>query len=201
MINDHVEDQYWQTADPNELWAMDKLILARKMGYRCGPAGVPVDVPGEYIVRPCVNAMGLGLGAEKKYLEYQTTHLEPGYFWCEFFTGRHLSVDYYYGEQTLCVEGFKSDNTFTTWDRWLRVDDQIPLPSILNQFKHKEWINCEFIDGNLIEVHFRYNPDFALRSDINEFVPVWIEDEIDPPEGYDYVECLELHGRVGAYIR
>lgn len=196
-----VEHQYWKTADPDELWAMDKLILARKMGYSCGPAGVPVDTPGEYIVRPCVNAMGLGLGAQKKYLERNTEHLEPGYFWCEFFSGRHLSIDYYHGEQHLCVEGFKSPNTFTTWNLWKRTGDRIPLPGILEQFKHKEWINCEFIDGNLIEVHFRYNPNFTLRPDINEFIPVWIEDEINPPDGYDYVECLALHGRVGAYIR
>lgn len=200
-MDDDVEYQYWKSADPDELWVMDKLILSRKLGYSCGPAGVPVDTPGEYMVRPCVNAMGLGLGAEKKYLETNTEHLEPGYFWCEFFSGRHLSVDYYYGEQTLCVEGFKSDNTFTTWDRWVRVDDQIPLPSILEQFKHKEWMNCEYIGGKLIEAHFRINPNFTLIPNMEEFIPVWIEDEIDPPEGYRFIQALGLHGRIGAYVK
>ena len=120
-MTEHVEYQYWQTADPDELWAMDKLILSRKLGYRCGPAGVPVDAPDYYIVRPCVNAMGLGLGAAKSYIEKNTEWLDVGFFWCEWFEGRHLSVDYHYGKQELCVEGFKHPDTFTTWRRWQRV--------------------------------------------------------------------------------
>ena len=201
MIDDHAEYQYWKSADPDELWAMDKLILSRKLGYNCGPAGVPVDAPGYYIVRPCVNAMGLGLGAAKSYIEKNTEWLDVGFFWCEWFEGRHLSVDYHYGKQELCVEGFKHPDTFTTWRRWQRVEDTVPLPGIIEQFKDKEWINCEFIGGKLIEVHFRHNPDFALRENMQEFIPVWIEDEINPPEGYEYVECVELHGRVGAYVK
>ena len=110
---------------------MDKLILSRKLGYTCGPAGVPVDTPGYYIVRPCVNAMGLGLGAAKSYIEKNTEWLDVGFFWCEWFEGRHLSVDYHYGKQELCVEGFKNPNTFTTWRKWQRVEDTVPLPEIL----------------------------------------------------------------------
>jgi len=195
------EDHVWQTIDPDLIWVMDKLIVSRKLGYNCGPVGLDVPHPGFYIVRPCVNMLGLGLGAKKMWLEKDTCDLPYGYFWCEWFEGRHLSVDYHYGKQELCVEGFKNPNTFTTWRKWQRVEDTVPLPEILEQFKDKEWINCEFIGSKLIEVHFRNNPDFALRENTVEFIPVWIEDEINPPAGYEYVECLELHGRVGAYIK
>jgi len=35
----HPENLVWETIDPDELWAMDKLILSRKLGYVCGPTG------------------------------------------------------------------------------------------------------------------------------------------------------------------
>ena len=39
ILEDSAEDIYWKTADPDELWVMDTLILSRKLGYKCGPAG------------------------------------------------------------------------------------------------------------------------------------------------------------------
>ena len=99
IINHSGDDTTWENVDPNDAWALDKLVLAKKLGYNCGPAGVNVPESGEYIVRPCVNAMGLGLGARKEFLEKDTAHIKPGYFWCEMFEGRHLSVDYSFGKQ------------------------------------------------------------------------------------------------------
>ena len=43
-------------------------------GYTCGPVGL--DVPNMTgILFPCVNALGLGLGAEKVWLDESTMHL------------------------------------------------------------------------------------------------------------------------------
>ncbi len=64
-MEDSAEDFVWQTIDPDLIWVMDKLIVSRKMRYNCGPVGLDVPHPGFYIVRPCVNMLGLGLGAEK----------------------------------------------------------------------------------------------------------------------------------------
>ena len=64
-MNDTEEDKVWKTINPDYIWVMDKLILSRKLGYKCGPTGIDVTEPGYYIVRPCVNALGLGLGAKK----------------------------------------------------------------------------------------------------------------------------------------
>ena len=200
MYEDGPEDIVWKTADPDDLWVCDKLILSRKLGYKCGPAGIDVPEPGWYVVRPCVNALGLGLGAKKKYILEETMDLDYGSFWCEWFEGRHLSVDYKYGKQILCVEGFKSKNTFTKWDKWVKTDDQIPLPKILNTLADRYiYINCEFIGNKLIEVHFRYNPDF--EDDISEFIPVWEGEDISPPPEYTYIEYPDIHGRIGAYVK
>ena len=199
IYDDTPEDIYWKNADPDELWVYDKLILSRKLGYKCGPAGIDVPEPGWYIVKPCMNVMGLGLGASKMHLPQYTLDLPPGYFWCEFFTGKHLSVDYAYGKQVLCVEGFKKEDTFTKWDKWVKTEDEIPFPKVLEQFKTKPIINCEFIGGNLIEAHFRSNPDFPNNR--KEYIPVWEGQEIKPPKDYEYVVDPDVHGRIGAYVK
>ena len=193
------EDLYWLTANPDELWVMDKLILSRKMGYKCGPVGLDVPKPDYYIVRPCVNMIGLGLGASIEWIDRETMHLPVGHFWCEVFTGPHLSVDYHYGKSCLVVQGFKDEDTLTRWNKWVRFDAEVSLPKILEPFKDKEYINCEFIGGNLIEVHFRSNPDF--KNDIQEFIPVWEGEDINPPKGYRYIEDPEVHGRIGAFVK
>ena len=99
---DTEEDLVWKNAPVEKLWLLDKLLLSKAMGYVCGPTGIDVPKPGYYIVRPCVNALGLGLGAEKVWLEKNTMHLPYGYFWCEWFEGRHFSVDYKFGNQLFC---------------------------------------------------------------------------------------------------
>ena len=136
-MDDHPEDIVWRTVDPDDIWVMDKLILSRKLGYNCGPVGQDVTVPGVYIVRPCINILGLGLGASKVWLDKGTTHLPVGYFWCEWFAGIHLSVDYQWGSQSLCVEGIKPPDTLTHWKEWIRRENQIALPLMLRNLGTK----------------------------------------------------------------
>lgn len=195
-----LEELAWNNTAPEHLWVMDKLILSRHLGYNCGPVGADVPAPGWYIVRPCVNALGLGLGAQKVYIEKETEHLPVGHFWCEFFEGDHLSIDYDWGKQILAVQGFKSPGTFTHWDRWVKVQDKILLPSILSTIRVTyQKINCEFIGGKLIEVHLRHNPDFP--SNRQEYIPVWKGQNTTAPEGYEYIEDPDVHGRIGAWVK
>ena len=195
-----LEEIMWNSVKPEELWVLDKLILSRYLGYSCGPCGTVVPKPGWYCVRPCVNAFGMGLETQKVYIEESTDHLPPGHFWCEFFEGRHLSVDYEYNKQILCVEGQREINTFIKWNKWIRVKNKVPLPDIIKKhFYHHRWLNCEFIGSNLIEVHFRYNMDFRWNN--AEYIPIWTKD-VTVPEGYRYVDDPEpVAGRVGALIR
>lgn len=199
LYDDTEEDVYWKNADPEELWVYDKLILSRKLGYKCGPAGIDVPDAGWYIVRPIMNIVGLGLNAKKVHLVKYTTDLNPGDFYCEWFEGRHLSVDYAYGKQVLCVEGFKKETTLIQWDKWAITPDKIPFPGVLKQFANKPKINCEFIGGKLIEAHFRSNPDFTYNN--SQFIPVWPNQSTIPPQGYKYIKCPDFNGRVGAFIK
>lgn len=199
-MDDSAEDFVWYDIDPNDIWGLDKLILSRKLGYVSGPVGLRVPKPNNYIVRPCVNMLGLGLGAQKVWIEDETLDLPVGHFWCEFFEGRHFSIDYYNGTQFLCVEGVKPENTFIKWSSWRRNDVRIPFPEILRDLLPRNpWMNCEFIGTKLIEVHYRQNEDFT--GNIDHFIPVWEGDSIVPPKGYTYREYPDIHGRIGAFVK
>ena len=158
------------------------------------------DLKDYYIVRPCVNVYGLGLGAKKMYIKETTTHIKPGYFWCEWFEGRHLTVDYEKGKQIRCVEGFKPEDTLIKWDAWKVTEDEMPMPNIIKkEFGDKPKVNIEFIGGKVIEMHFRHNVDF--EGDRKEYLPVWKGQSTEAPEGYKYVDHPDVHGRIGAFVK
>lgn len=166
----------WETIIPEDLWIYDKLILSRKLGYVCGPAGVAPPANNRYIVRPCMNFRMMSAGAQ--FMTIGPDHhdqVPDGYFWCEVFYGRHLSFDYHWGEQVLAVEGFREDpnrlNRFTRWDKL--SNEKYKLPYSLQQIAHKyEWLNVEVIGDKIIEVHLRYNDDFANHN-ATSIIPVW----------------------------
>lgn len=186
----------WKGCGVEDLWLFDKLILARKLGYTCGPVGVDVPQPNSYIVRPVTNLMGMGQGATIVWVDKNTDHLPVGYFWCEVFTGRHLSVDYLNGKQILCTEAFRNSNApLYRFDRWERTNDVVSYPSILGKIFPS--VNCEFIGGNLIEVHLRSNPDWKYNSDV--IYPVWEGEDETPPDGMVYVSDPDFK-RKGFFI-
>ena len=121
----------WPQLDNESLWIYDKLILSRKLGYKCGPCGVPVPYAADYIVRPIINLEGQGKGTEKLWIEHDTWHLKFGYFWQEIFAGRHLSIDYHKGSQLRCTEGFREHKSFVHFTRWILVDEKPKLPLIV----------------------------------------------------------------------
>lgn len=166
----------WVTADDADLWLFDKLILSRRLGYCCGPAGVPVPHAGSYIVRPVTNLAGMGINASFQYCGPYTS-LPAGYFWCEVFCGRHLSIDYEYGVPVLSVEGFRDASApLWRWSRWCVTEDTLPLP--LPELAKFPFLNVEFIDNRAIEVHLRHNPDFVYDNKVA--IPVWQDMAIDP---------------------
>lgn len=198
------EDEVWANLSPEHIWIYDKLILSKKLGYNCGPVGIDVPKPDWYIVRPIMNLMGLGFGAERVWIEKDTDNLPIGYFWCEWFSGRHFSVDYHKQKPILCVEGFKDPEELMYWDAWSKLDDEsavmpaLKFPDILKEITY-EYVNCEFIGGKLIECQLRRNLDFQWGN--SKFIPVWEEENIKPPEEWKYIEYPDLHGRIGAFIK
>ena len=176
MVDQIGDPDIWDTIDPDDLWIYDKLIVSRKLGYVCGPAGVPPPVTGRYIVRPCVNFRMMSAGAEFINLTPDNHDQVPhGYFWCEVFSGRPMSFDYHWGKQVLAVEGFREDpNRLDRFSRWEKIQDfSYILPAPLQQVANKyEWLNVEVIGGKIIEVHLRYNDDFRNHTGTT-IIPVW----------------------------
>jgi hypothetical protein len=191
----------WQNSKKEHLWIFDKLILSRHLGYTCGPTGLDVPFPGTYIVRPCVNLLGMGLDAKFVHLDKNTDHLPVGHFWCEVFTGRHISVDYKFNEPILVVEGLREEFDSPLWkfSEWRKVNDvNINFPKDLSYlFSEYEFINAEYIDGKVIELHFRQNPDFVYGNSVA--IPVWDDVEINPPNGFKFVSSPDYR-RKGFYI-
>jgi len=144
------DEDVWPTVPWQDLWLFDKLILSRRLGYQCGPAGVPVPCADWYIVRPVTNLLGMGRGAEIQWIESSTDHLPPGYFWSEKFVGPHISVDYHWGRQTLAVEGFRREgDPLWKFSRWERVSDKYEVP--LMELRGYPHTNVEFVGSRVIE--------------------------------------------------
>lgn len=180
----HIDDKdVWTQCPIDYLWIYDKLILARKMGYLAGPAGTAVPAPGRYIVRPITNLRMMGRGASLVWLTPNDIDLIPdGFFWAECFEGRHVSVDFYHGVQTLAVEGFRTDaDRLDRFSRWERIDELHKFPQVLGDlWRLTPWVNVEYVDGKIIEVHLRWNDDFSNHnSDV--IYPVWQDDPMPQP--------------------
>ncbi len=189
----------WNYIHSDDLWVYSKLFLSRSLGHLCGPTGCPVPYPGYYIVRPSINLLGMGRFSRIEWIEKDTDHFHPAEFWCQRFTGEHISVDFRNKKSELVVLGEKNDDDdLYRWKKWTRIDKEVEFPSILNNLRGDyEWINCEFIEGNLIEVHFRRNPDFRHGNTIA--IPVWKGDRPQKIENLTFIEDKD-YLRKGFYI-
>jgi hypothetical protein len=178
----------WDIIHNEDLWVYNKLFLSRILGYNCGPPGVPVPKSDFYIVRPSFNLLGMGRFSRREWIENFTDSLHPSEFWCEIFEGDHISVDYCRKKPALTVKGYREPGSpLYKWTKWEKIENFIEFPSVLDDLKGDyEWINCEFIGGNLIEVHFRRNPDFRYGN--NVAIPIWNDQKVLNDGKYKYIE-------------
>ena len=194
MVNDE-----WNNIHHDDLWVYNKLFLSRVLGYKCGPSGTTVPKPNFYIVRPSINLSGMGINARIEWIDKTTDHFHPAEFWCQIFKGDHITVDFYHREPKLVVLGDRNpQDPLYKWRKWSKIDREMEFPPILHKLSGKyEWINCEFIGGKLIEVHFRQNPDFRHGNSVA--IPVWNDENCNEVEGYRYIEDKD-YLRKGFYI-
>ena len=192
-------EEEWKSIHYEDLWVYNKLYLNTRLGHLCGPTGCPVPYPGHYIVRPSINLLGMGRFSRIEWIDKYTDNLHPAEFWCEIFKGNHYSVDFQNKEPKLVVLGEREETSeLYKWKKWTQIDLNIDFPSILNNLKGDyEWINCEFIGNNLIEVHFRRNPDFRFGNSVA--IPVWKEEETQKLGDFEFVSDEE-YLRKGFYI-
>lgn len=180
------DEEIWNKVSVDDLWIYDKLILSRKLNHICGPAGVDLPCPGDYIVKPITNIQGMGLGSYyKTFTTTKTDCLQPGTFWMEIFQGQHLSVDVVDGKTDVIYEGIR--NGPTRFSRWSKLEFDITHPDFIIDMSHKYGVvNYESIGGKIIEVHLRPNPDW-IKHKAKELIPIWKGDEI-PTEDFVYDE-------------
>lgn len=176
-----------------------------KLGYNCGPACVPVNDSGMYVVRPIYNLYGMGVGAFKKWLRREdseaiTRHkfIPPGYFWCEFFEGEHYSVDYQWRDEgkggihshwaPICTTVGKIDDNLQHFSRWKKIENTLHhLPDFLDPLQDVLEMNIEWKGSKIIEIHLRHGNDIVHNDPIGtEMVPHWRSD--DPKYIKDMVE-------------
>ena len=199
MIDTVNDCDVWNKVHPDDLWIYDKLIVAKKAGHISGPAGIPVPKAGQYIVRPITNIRMMSRGASIQYLTPNDNSVPDGYFWCEVFTGDHVSVDYHYGQQSTTVQGFRNSDRLDRFCRWTRIDTKIPFPKILGElYLRYKWINVEYVSGKIIEIHTRYNDDFCNHSG-NTVIPVWKDEPMNKPKGATWYESASAD-RLGFWV-
>ena len=179
----------------NKLWVADKL------GYKCGPVGIPIPEDGKYIVRPTYNVNGMGAGAKVGMFKKGDIHVGPlGYFWCEFFEGNQYSIDYIWNDNighwlpSACYVGTKLESNLTRFTSWKKENKKINAPAICSIIAYEgiRKINVEFIENKAVEIHLRQSPDPGHK----ELIPIWQDTpimEVDNlyKEGYTYVESYD----------
>ena len=217
-----IEEDYeaWD-AYPQYRWLFNKLELALKLGYEAGPACVPVKKTGEYIVRPVYNLYGMGISAVRRYLSINDAediinhkHISPGHFWCEWFEGKHQSVDFIKeGNKWVpfhaMVGKHESAGNLTKFIEWEVTKPDIELPDWLHNVT-TEMLNIETIGDKIIEVHLRSGNDVGWNYDIGtKIIPAWKGDKAKDmkflPNLHSDIKRYEAHGqlsnvRIGYYV-
>lgn len=199
----------WYKYPEYRMW-INKLYLADRLGYQCGPSGIPVPEEKQYVVRPIMNLAGMSVGARVVTLspdDRPGQNVPAGYFWQEYFEGIHLSVDYVRQKQTHgnpfkilnVYEGDKDKDTLYKFIKWTkRYYQSIPLPTFINNL-NVDKLNVEMImmeDGSkkIIEIHLRNGFDHMMKY--NEMIPVF-KGEPTRKDGFIFIKSpADGHGEL-----
>lgn len=185
----------------------NKLWLAEQMGYKCGPAGVPIpDDMKMVITRPIFNLSGMGVGTviHRRVRYEHMTGLSPvivpaGHFWCEMFEGQQTSTTYQWRDDAwVPVSRYIAVDplNFRTVDgareqrvqMWIKDHSDVGgLNAWFDRLADVGTLNIERVGMNIIEVHLRGTPD----PDFETLIPIFKGDETRIPEmcsrGYQFV--------------
>jgi len=172
----------WKECPWTRPW-FNKLAVAEIQGIDCGPHGLyPTRFP--VISRPTYNMDGMGAGAELWHGHSDVVY-RPGHFWSEVLTGDHTSWDIMLDDGKIalsyCALGHKlSLQHFSHWQIW-----KASVPTFVKDFVDKHFrgrsgkINIECISDKIIEIHFRWCPEWEHWYDRVPFysVPLWSDSE------------------------
>lgn len=180
--------QAWE-AYPEYRWIFNKLELAMRLDYKCGPACVPIKEKGDYIVRPIYNLRGCGIGSKKLSLDPEIhtkdmilhKFIPPGYFWCEYLMGNHFSIDYkrengQWIPFSAMIGIHETEDNLVKFEVWEKVEiPNFNLPDFIQNI-NVEYLNIESKDGKIFEVHLRAGNKEIWKLPIrSKLYPSWSE--------------------------
>ena len=184
-------------------WVFNKLEVALRQELHAGPAATAPDYNGVYIYRPIYNLYGMGIGAKK--FEYDKGSMydslinndvvPPGYFWCEWLHGEHLSIDYnqdvdgFWHTRSVWRGEHESKENLTRFSSWKRLENndapawnRLPFEPEFLYDRDVPVFNIEMIGNKIIEIHLRLGNDpFDEYPVGTTIIPVWNDEEA--PEG------------------
>ena len=218
MMDNNIDDADAWYMYPQYRWLFNKLDVAIRLGYQAGPACIPINQSGNYIVRPIYNLYGMGIGAHKLYIDISQSNdmknhalIPPGYFWCEYFEGNHYSIDYKKVDgvwKPYCTMiGKTNQKVLTKFHSWIKIENiDIDIPKWVNDI-NVERLNIESIGNRIIEIHLRTGNNMMYNFPIGtKIIPIWEgdSDDINIPNDdvnsrYDASGYLE-HVRLGYKI-
>lgn len=158
-LDKNIQDSYSYPLCPQEhRWIYNKLSVAERMGYYCGPSGSIIEKPGFYCMRPVMGCAGYGSGGFLKFHARQTQigieqpPYRAGYFWCEWFNGWHGWTNFTNDVSVYECGGIPTHNKII-----LRYNTIITFKELPESFRNiSRHMVVEHIGGNLIEVGPRH---------------------------------------------
>jgi hypothetical protein len=196
--------QSWQRYHKTEhRWVFNKLEIALRQNLHAGPAATAPEKTGTYIFRPTYNIYGMGIGAKKFFYDKDVSYnkfinhdvVPPGYFWCEWLEGKHLSIDYnqdldgFWHTRSVWLGKHGNKDNLTKFASWERLENymapswnRLPIePSFLYD-PEVPVFNIEMIGDSIIEIHLRLGNDpFDEYPVGTTLLPIWNGEEA--PEG------------------
>jgi hypothetical protein len=84
--------------------------------------------------------------------------------------------------------------------RWQKITDTVAFPLVLQDLGQiAEWVNVEYVDNHIIEIHLRYNDDFSNHAG-NIIYPVWRDRPFPQPPGTGWYNSPS-GDRVGFWVK
>jgi len=167
------EREFYQLLSIQDRLWLNKLYLAERLGYQCGPCGSNAPA-GVWVVRPIQNLCGQAAGGFYKFTVAEagvndTVKNRPGYFWSEWFEGKHKFTEF--------IDDLPTYSYVTQLDLkdiavgeekyWLESDAHIILPDMLKGVS--KYLTLEAINDKIIEVTFRLIPDWGRKKTVADY--------------------------------
>jgi hypothetical protein len=138
----------------------NRLWVSQLFNYNCGSSGDAVRRDGNYIVRPISKSVNNSirlLARRRAFIKEikagDNTQTPAGYFWCEYFKGKHISANYSWNNSLQKWNNIISWEGDSSLNEWKRVGYFPEVPSELDCLMDIEDINIEFKGDKIIKVH------------------------------------------------